>query len=153
MNARTKRNIETLDPKAKNAFTKFSIDAERTAADLGYEYIGINGNRTWKQQDELHAQGRTKPGKIVTNARGGESNHNFGIAMDYGVFKNGRYIDETNSKAATKVHKAIAKDCADYGLEWGGNWVTFKDEPHFQIKTDLSMNQKRSLYRRKGSVL
>jgi hypothetical protein len=45
--------------------------------------------RSFAEQDALYAQGRTKPGKIVTKARGGFSNHNFGVAFDIGVFKGG----------------------------------------------------------------
>ena len=47
----------------------------------------ISGLRTYDEQNGLHAKGRTTPGKIVTNARGGYSNHNFGIAFDIGVFE------------------------------------------------------------------
>jgi peptidoglycan LD-endopeptidase CwlK len=45
----------------------------------------ISGFRTYAEQDALYAQGRTTPGNIVTNARAGYSNHNFGIAFDIGV--------------------------------------------------------------------
>src|ERR1700676_5276576 len=53
----------------------------------------ISGLRTYAEQDDLYAQGRTKPGNIVTNARGGYSNHNFGIAFDVGVFEGSSYLD------------------------------------------------------------
>ena len=45
-----------------------------------YLYMGL---RTFEDQDKLYAQGRTKPGQIVTNARGGDSLHNYGLAADY----------------------------------------------------------------------
>ena len=38
--------------------------------------------RTFKEQDDLYSQGRTRPGKIVTNAKGGDSYHNYGLAID-----------------------------------------------------------------------
>nr|WP_295770097.1 M15 family metallopeptidase [Rhodoferax sp.] len=41
--------------------------------------------RSCAEQDALYAQGRTAPGNKVTNAKSGDSNHNFGIAFDIGV--------------------------------------------------------------------
>jgi peptidoglycan LD-endopeptidase CwlK len=71
---------------------------------------------------------RTKPGRIVTNARGGFSNHNFGIAFDVGVFEGASYLGESPK------YKAVGALGMDLGLEWGGNWKTFVDEPHFQLR-------------------
>ncbi len=153
MNARTAKLIEGLDPKARNAFTKFATDAEKVAADYGCEYKAVSGNRTYAEQDALYAQGRTRPGPRVTNARGGQSNHNFGIALDFGVFMNGKYIDESNPRLASKIHREIAKDAADYGLDWGGNWHSITDEPHFEIRTGLTLAQKRAKFEAGGSVL
>jgi peptidoglycan L-alanyl-D-glutamate endopeptidase CwlK len=63
----------------------------------------------------------------VTNTRGGQSNHNFDVAWDIGVFQNGQYLDE--SPAYSKVGE-IGRGL---GLEWGGDWTSFTDQPHFQI--------------------
>ena len=87
----------------------------------------ISATRTFAQQDELFSHGRTKPGPKVTNARGGQSNHNFGVAWDIGIFLNGAYQPE--SPLYSKVG-AIGKRM---GLEWGGDWSSFPDEPHFQV--------------------
>jgi len=88
----------------------------------------ISGLRTYDEQNDLYAQGRGKPGRIVTNARGGYSNHNFGIAFDIGVFESGKYLDESPK------YKAVGALGTDLGLEWGGNWKTIQDEPHFQLR-------------------
>jgi peptidoglycan L-alanyl-D-glutamate endopeptidase CwlK len=48
----------------------------------GYPLLITQGLRTWEEQDTLYAQGRTARGKIVTQARGGYSHHNFGLAVD-----------------------------------------------------------------------
>jgi peptidoglycan L-alanyl-D-glutamate endopeptidase CwlK len=64
----------------------------------------------------------------VTNARAGHSNHNFGIAFDIGVFDGGNYIEESPK------YKAVGLLGMDLGLEWGGNWKTIQDEPHFQLR-------------------
>jgi peptidoglycan LD-endopeptidase CwlK len=96
----------------------------------------ISGLRTYDEQNDLYAQGRTKPGDIVTNARGGYSNHNFGVAFDIGVFEGKKYLDESPK------YKAVGALGTDLGLEWGGNWKTIQDEPHFQLRpkwaSDLS---------------
>lgn len=94
----------------------------------------ISALRTYEEQNELYAQGRTKPGGIVTNARGGHSNHNFGIAFDIGVFEGSKYL------TASPKYKAVGALGIDLGLEWGGNWKTIVDEPHFQLRPTWAMN-------------
>lgn len=101
------------------------------AAGIGIEIKLISGYRTYAEQDELFAVGRTKElnrGR-VTNAKGGESNHNFGIAFDIGVFDGKTYIP--NDPAPYNAVGAIG---TEIGLEWGGNWKTFKDKPHYQLR-------------------
>lgn len=154
--ARTEKNLATLDPKAQPMFRRFLSLAQATAATMGCDYILIGGNRTWAEQDALYAQGRSVEGSIVTNARGGSSNHNFGIAGDCGVFQGKVYLDGGNkaqAALAAKVHKACSEHAAACGLEWGGSWTSLKDLPHFEAKTGLTLAQKRSLYSKKGSVL
>lgn len=82
--------------------------------------------RTKTEQNALYAQGRTKPGKVVTNARGGQSLHNYGLAFDI-AFKDahGNILwDVPHFARFAKIAKAN-------GLAWGGDWKSFKDYPHF----------------------
>ena len=155
IDSRSARNIATLDPKAQAGFTRFAIAARAVAAAMGCEYVAIAGNRSWAAQDALYAQGRTtgKPGKKVTNAPAGFSNHNFGIAVDFGVFADGQYLDETNPRLADKVHRACAEHAEDNGLAWGGLWESFPDLPHYETATILTLAQKRARFSQKGSVL
>jgi peptidoglycan L-alanyl-D-glutamate endopeptidase CwlK len=88
----------------------------------------VSGFRTYAEQDSLYAQGRTAPGSIVTHARAGYSNHNFGIAFDVGVFEGNTYLDDSPK------YKAVGVLGTDLGLEWGGNWKTIVDQPHFQLR-------------------
>ena len=88
----------------------------------------ISGLRTYAEQDELYAQGRTKPGPKVTKARGGYSNHNFGIAFDVGVFEGQKYLPDSVK------YKVVGALGTDLGLEWGGNWKSFPDQPHFELR-------------------
>lgn len=86
------------------------------------------GLRTFIEQDALFAQGRTKPGIIVTRARGGQSNHNFGTAADLVPMVNGK-VDWKN----LKPFMAIGAAAKAVGLEWGGDWKKFLDMPHVQL--------------------
>ena len=68
LDARTVAAIQTLDANARDRFVKFALLANATAATYGCTYLMISGNRTWAEQDALFAQGRSTPGRIVTNA-------------------------------------------------------------------------------------
>lgn len=151
--ARTEKNLKTLTPKAQAKFRPFIAQAQTIAASMGVEYKAISGHRSYAEQNKLYAQGRTKRGKRVTNARGGYSNHNFGIALDFGVFAGGKYLDNADPKRAHRVHAAVAQVAARYGIEWGGKWRSFKDTPHFEVKTGLSMAQKRERVRKGLAVI
>lgn len=151
--ARTERNLATLDPRAVEKFRPFIAAAKAAATRMGYEYVAISGNRTWAEQDALYAKGRTKPGPKVTNARGGQSNHNFRIALDFGVFQRGLYLDEADPRAASRVHKEVGQLATKHGLEWGGDWTSIKDEPHFEVRTGLTMAAKRARFKAGGTIL
>src|SRR6266480_820794 len=71
---RSEKNIQTLVPKAQAKARAFL----QGVRDAGINAKIIDGSRTFEEQDALFAIGRTKPGHVVTNARGGFSNHNFG---------------------------------------------------------------------------
>lgn len=153
MDARSLKVLATLDPKAQPIFREFYQLANATAATLGYSYILIGGNRTWEEQDALYAQGRSTKGERVTMAKGGQSNHNFGIAGDFGVFIGKTYLDDSNPAKAAKVHKACSIHAAACGLEWGGSWKSIVDQPHYEVATGLTMMQKRNVFKERGSVL
>lgn len=129
---RTESNINTLLPAARTKASEFMS----TCLDSGIPLKIICGTRTYEEQDELYAQGRTKPGEIVTRARGGYSWHNFGIAWDIGIFdlQSGKYIPES------PFYRKAGLIGEGLGLEWGGRWE-FTDEPHFQLKLGLTLVQ------------
>lgn len=86
--------------------------------------------RTVEEQDALYAQGRTKPGQIVTNAPGSSysSYHQWGTAFD--IYRNdgkGAYNESGN------FFKRVGAIGVSLGLEWGGNWTSIVDQPHFQL--------------------
>lgn len=142
---RSAKNVATLHPKVQQFFRDWIAECQALAKTLGYEYKAISGNRSWEEQAKIYAQGRTLPGKIVTNAKPGYSNHNYGIAVDMGVFKNGKYLDESKPSESEAFHRTAATIAEKYGIEWGGSWKTFKDYPHFEYKTGKSISQMRQL--------
>lgn len=110
----------------------------------GIEVRVVQGLRTYAEQDALYAQGRTKPGKRVTNARGGYSNHNFGLAVDLCPFKDGE--PQWDDDAA---FNAIGQEAKRQALEWGGDWTKLVDKPHIQLH-GLTVAQCRAAYGRGG---
>lgn len=71
------RAISDLHPDVQPLVRKALADC---AAD-GIEVLVTCTFRSAQEQTELYAQGRTKPGKIVTNAPAGKSSHNFRIGQ------------------------------------------------------------------------
>lgn len=124
VDTRSEKTIATLLPEVQ----PIARALVQKAALAGIKIKVISGLRSYAEQDDLYAQGRTKPGSIVTNVRGGHSNHNFGIAFDIGVFEGSQYLPESPK------YKAVGVLGMDLGLEWGGNWKTIVDQPHFQLR-------------------
>ena len=93
------------------------------------------GLRTFKEQEALYAQGRTKPGRKITNAKPGQSIHNYGFAIDICLIIDSKIAswdtvrDWDDDKIADWYE--CVKIFAKFGWEWGGNWKKFKDLPHF----------------------
>lgn len=106
--------------------------------------------RTYAEQNALYAQGRTTPGKKVTQAKGGQSYHNFGLAIDIVLIidKDGNGSFETASWDAKSDFDGDGKSdwqevvniFKRYGWAWGGEWK-FTDMPHFEKTYGLSVNQ------------
>jgi peptidoglycan L-alanyl-D-glutamate endopeptidase CwlK len=124
VDSRSEKVIATLLP----AVWPIARALVQRAAQNGIRIKVISGLRGYAEQDALYAQGRTTPGRKVTNARSGYSNHNFGIAFDIGVFEGSKYLAESTK------YKAVGALGMDLGLEWGGNWKTISDQPHFQLR-------------------
>jgi len=98
--------------------------------------------RTFEEQNALFAQGRTTKGKIVTNARGGQSYHNYGVAIDICLIIDGKEASWDTLKDYDGDHvsdwQEIVRIFKMYGWEYGGDWK-FKDYPHFQKTLGMSI--------------
>lgn len=114
-------------PLVKRQADQVLVDMEM----LGHPMRIVQGYRSIEEQNKLYGQGRTYAGPIVTNAKGGESYHNFGVACDF-VFRKEGY---NASKELWQTFGAIGKR---HGFEWGGDpdWIRagFVDMPHLEMK-------------------
>ncbi|MFT3897348.1 MAG: RHS repeat-associated core domain-containing protein [Thermomonas sp.] len=132
----TNKAISRLNPKVQGPATDFINQVED---EMGITLRVYQGFRTYAEQNKLYAKGRFgNPGPRVTNARGGESFHNFGLAIDLVKLNgDGSVSWDIDYKAISEIGKAN-------GFEWGGNFQSIKDLDHFQMTFDLSLEQLRS---------
>lgn len=103
-------------------------------ADAGIDVLITSTYRDNESQAELYAQGRTKPGKIVTNAKPGDSYHNYRCAFDFVPIVNGkpRWNDLATFTKCGEIAEGV-------GLEWAGRWTTFKELAHCQFTGGLTL--------------
>lgn len=106
----------------------------------GIELLVTSTYRSLASQAVLYAQGRTKPGKRVTNARPGQSFHNWRVAFDVVPLRNGQPVWGT-SGADGLLWQRIGELGEAAGLEWAGRWKTFREFAHFQYTGGLTLAQ------------
>jgi peptidoglycan L-alanyl-D-glutamate endopeptidase CwlK len=146
----TLERIKLLHPKLReevaNIYNEIS-EALTSSAFCRFSYT----LRTFAEQDALYSQGRGKSGSIVTNAKGGLSYHNYGLALDI-VIINGKeaYWDEKKDFDGDGLSdwKEIVKIFKEHGWEWGGDWK-FSDTPHFQKTFGKNIRELLALYENK----
>ena len=127
------RSLDELIPQAHVRAEKL-IELCKAA---GIDLLVTSTYRDNECQDALYAQGRTKPGRIVTKAKAGQSFHNYRCAFDVVPVVNGKPVwDESDPAWAT-----IGRLGTQIGLEWAGNWTTFKETPHFQYTGGKTLKQ------------
>jgi peptidoglycan LD-endopeptidase CwlK len=132
------RSLDDLDPRVA-AMCRQHIAlcaAEGITLSVTFTY------RSDETQAALYAQGRTVPGHIVTNAKPGESFHNYGLAYDVVPLKpNGAADwDTSNKTGAAKRWQRIGAIGKSLGLRWGGDFNSIKDLPHFEWSGDLTLS-------------
>ena len=128
--AASERYIRTLQPKAQREARDFL----KRVLQAGISARILSGTRTYAEQNSLYRKGRFgDTSAIVTNARGGHSNHNFGIAWDIGIFENGKYLGNS------PLYGQAAAVGKGPGIEWGGDWTSFVDQPHYQLATGATL--------------
>jgi len=151
------RSLDDLLPQAKMRFLSM---LSRCAADPWFiqnqiTVLVTSTERDDEAQDALYAQGRSKPGKIVTNARAGYSWHNHRCAGDVVPLRHGIAVWGTKGDGVDldagddhtddlEVWQRLAAHGEAAGLEWAGRWESFKEFAHFQYTGGLTMAQMRS---------
>lgn len=119
------RLIKDLHPQFQELVTKLLAI---TNPKLGeYEAYITDGFRSFAEQTELYAKGRTAPGKIVTNAKAGQSPHNYGLAVDIAFRKGGKGLFYD-----VEPYKKLYDEARKLGFELGADWTGFQDKPHFE---------------------
>ena len=131
------RGIDKLHPELQVCVNKF-LNACKSA-DL--DVCITETLRTQAEQEKLYAQGRTESGKIVTNCQGYQSPHCWGVAFDFCRNKKGWEYDNTDG-FFDKVGRIAETmfDNTEYDLFWGGDFRTFVDKPHVEMKKYLPNN-------------
>lgn len=122
--------VKLLHPKIRSDVQRL-INKVEESVDSELSVRVVQGLRTISEQDALYAQGRTTAGNIVTKARGGRSFHNYGLAIDVCWLFDGKY-DEKKSWLQGGNFAKLKEVFKNAGWEWGGDWKTIKDGPHFQ---------------------
>lgn len=101
------------------------------------------GLRSSAVQAERFAQGRTKPGPIITRAAPGYSFHEYGLAFDSCFIGPDPYLEKHKDKEY--CWKEFGRLAVANGLMWGGNFRSFKDKPHCEKSFGLTISELRDL--------
>ena len=139
----TQQRIQLLHPKVRTEVENINkneiVPALTGRATCRFAYT----IRTFAEQNALYAQGRTRlfdaNGKrlgVVTKAKGGQSIHNYGLALDIVLIKDNKTASWEDNVDFDKDGKAdwmeVVNILKSHGWTWGGDWKSFKDKPHFE---------------------
>ena len=129
------RDLKDLNPYVAKLAKAFIASCKKEGIDL----LVTSTYRDNESQNALYAQGRTKAGRIVTNARAGYSFHNYRLAFDVVPIVNGKpqWNDMRTFQKIGNIGKSV-------GLEWAGDWKNFREYAHFQWTGGLSLAQLRA---------
>jgi len=145
------QKIETLHPFIKEEVKKL-VDTINTSILTGNAKVRISqALRTFAEQDALYKQ-RPK----VTNAKGGDSIHNYGLAIDIVLIIDGKVASWDTKKDFDKDLQSdwmeVVQVFKRAGYVWGGDWRTFKDMPHFEKTKGNTLKQLKDKYAKKDFI-
>ena len=121
--------IKTAHPKIKDELNVYYTECNNMLP-KGVRLRFSHVYRSPKEQDALFNQ---KP--KVTNAKGWQSIHNYGLAFDYVILldkDNNGTFESVDWDVDNEYHKIVISYFKSKGYEWGGDWRKFPDYPHFQ---------------------
>ena len=153
------RRLEDLQVPAAKVFEDWIYECTKAGIDV----LVYCTYRSAREQNDLYAIGRTvkgegvtkaKPmGRVVTNARGGDSMHQYGVAIDCVPLYRGKALwngDLPNTPQHDRLYEKMAAIGYKLGIEWSGNWKKFKEMAHFQYTQGLTLAQLKAGARLKG---
>ena len=118
------RDLNDLEPPTRELCLNHIAECRA----IGVELLVYCTYRSPAEQDALYAQGRTTPGKIVTNARGGDSFHQYRVAYDCVPLVNGKPAWND-----PKLYRQVGLLGEKAGLVWSGRWTgPLRETAHFQ---------------------
>jgi peptidoglycan L-alanyl-D-glutamate endopeptidase CwlK len=157
MDKSTEERIKLLHPLIRDEVTEL-VNKANSATGNAITIRIVQGLRTFPEQDELYAQGRTKPGGIVTYAKSGQSYHNYGLAIDFAfLIKDKGEISWDTVKDwdgdTISDWLEVVKIFVKAGYTWGGTWAGKKrDAPHFEKIFNLNWREMRKRYDKKDFI-
>lgn len=124
------RKLSDLHPKVMQMAMEFI----RRCQEAGIDVLITSTWRDHESQNALYAQGRTTKGNKVTNAKGGQSFHNWRVALDFAPLKFGKvdWNDLETFKLCGEIGEAV-------GFEWAGRWTKFPEWAHLQYTGGLTL--------------
>ncbi|MCA0758205.1 M15 family metallopeptidase [Paenibacillus sp. N4] len=112
---------------------------------LGIDILITDGFRSSEEQDAIYAKGRTTEGPVVTQVKGGDSYHNYGLAIDFALrTKQGEVVwdmEYDGNRNGEADWMEVVKAAKKLGFTWGGDWNNFPDYPHLQMDFGYSIRQ------------
>ena len=143
--------IATVDERSERAIVTLLPEVQpmaralvHKAAAAGITIKVLSGLRSFAEQDALYAQGRTAPGPKVTHARGGHSNHNFGIAFDIGVFSGSSYLPDSPKYKAVGVLGTAFNGSGIFGTSLSGVAISSSNVAAMAVYADAFICSARS---------
>jgi peptidoglycan L-alanyl-D-glutamate endopeptidase CwlK len=141
----TRARLRTLYP-------DFAIRAVRVLEDIWrlwrLEMRVTEAVRTWQYQEELYASGRTRPGKIVTHAKPGDSIHHYGLALDACFAGADPFLEK--HPHGQEIWADFGRLVRAHGLDWGGDFIHLRDQPHAELTYGFKLHEIKELYRHGG---
>jgi peptidoglycan LD-endopeptidase CwlK len=140
--------LNQLHPKLRAAALTAYGEAVH-ATPVGVHPVIDQTYRTFAESDKLYQQGRTTPGEIVSNAKAGQSFHQYGLALDFHLVVNGKdsWDVDSNWNIVVDIFK-------NHGFTWGGNWTGgFKDYPHLEQKMGYTWQKLLEMYQNNDTFI
>jgi peptidoglycan LD-endopeptidase CwlK len=134
------RSVKNMGTGIHPVVKESAIEVIRRAYAEGINVQISSGYRSAAEQNALYQKGRRGIAgeKVVTNAKAGQSNHNYGLAVDY-------FLTTEDGKGSiwtvNKQWRRVAEIGKSLGFSWGGEWTSFPDYPHLEMMGGLTISQ------------